>query len=312
MGVGSRHGALLPAAASIAPTMLQYNALMRHSISSPTSVDTWLAAAAAQLRAAGIASSRLDSELLLNHVLQRPRHWLHAHGDSTLLHEQQAQAEQLLTRRLQHKPLAYLVGHKEFYGRDFVVSPAVLVPRPETEQMIALLLQLIQPTQRTIADVGTGSGILAITAQLELPPCQVDAYDVSPEALAIAQRNAQQHGVTSVKFIQSDLLAAAQQRYDVILANLPYVSPTWQRDDRETAHEPTLALFAEGDGLALISTLLAQTERWLAPGGLLILEADPCQHSRIIACAATHQLTHMRSEGYALAFAKQKILHSTV
>ena len=285
---------------------------MRHSISSPTSVDTWLAAAAAQLRAAGIASSRLDSELLLNHVLQRPRHWLHAHGDSTLLHEQQAQAEQLLTRRLQHKPLAYLVGHKEFYGRDFVVSPAVLVPRPETEQMIALLLQLIQPTQRTIADVGTGSGILAITAQLELPPCQVDAYDVSPEALAIAQRNAQQHGVTSVKFIQSDLLAAAQQRYDVILANLPYVSPTWQRDDRETAHEPTLALFAEGDGLALISTLLAQTERWLAPGGLLILEADPCQHSRIIACAATHQLTHMRSEGYALAFAKQKILHSTV
>ena len=312
MGVGSRHGALLPAAASIAPTMLQYNALMRHSISSPTSVDTWLAAAAAQLRAAGIASSRLDSELLLNHVLQRPRHWLHAHGDSTLLHEQQAQAEQLLTRRLQHKPLAYLVGHKEFYGRDFVVSPAVLVPRPETEQMIALLLQLIQPTQRTIADVGTGSGILAITAQLELPPCQVDAYDVSPEALAIAQRNAQQHGVTSVKFIQSDLLAAAQQRYDVILANLPYVSPTWQRDDRETAHEPTLALFAEGDGLALISTLRAQTERWLAPGGLLILEADPCQHSRIIACAATHQLTHMRSEGYALAFAKQKILHSTV
>lgn len=284
--------------------MLQYNALMRHSISSPTSVDTWLAAAAAQLRAAGIASSRLDSELLLNHVLQRPRHWLHAHGDSTLLHEQQAQAEQLLTRRLQHKPLAYLVGHKEFYGRDFVVSPAVLVPRPETEQMITLLLQLIQPTQRTIADVGTGSGILAITAQLELPPCQVDAYDVSPEALAIAQRNAQQHGVTSVKFIQSDLLAAAQQRYDVILANLPYVSPTWQRDDRETAHEPTLALFAEGDGLALISTLLAQTERWLAPGGLLILEADPCQHSRIIACAATHQLTHVQSEGYALAFTK--------
>ena len=308
MGVGSRHGALLPAAASIAPTMLQYNALMHHSISSPTSVDTWLAAAAAQLRTAGIASSRLDSELLLSHVLQRPRHWLHAHGDSTLLHKQHMQAEQLLTCRLQHEPLAYLVGHKEFYGRDFVVSPAVLVPRPETEQMITLLLQLIQPTQRTqrtIADVGTGSGILAITAQLELPQCQVDAYDISPEALAIAQRNAQQHGATSVNFIQSDLLAAAQQRYDVILANLPYVNPAWQRDNRETAHEPALALFAEDDGLAFISTLLAQTEQWLAPSGLLILEADPCQHSRIIARAAAHQLTHMRSEGYALAFAKQ-------
>ena len=285
--------------------MLQYNALMSHSTLSPTSVDTWLAAAAAQLRTAGIASGRLDSELLLSHVLQRPRHWLHAHGDSTLLHEQQVQAEQLLAQRLGHEPLAYLVGHKEFYGRDFVVSPAVLVPRPETEQMIALLLQLIQPTQRTIADVGTGSGILAITAQLELPQCQVDAYDISPEALAIAQRNAQQHGATSVHFIQSDLLAAAQQRYDVILANLPYVNPTWQRDDRETAHEPALALFAEDDGLALISTLLAQTEQWLAPSGLLILEADPCQHSRIIARAATHQLTHVRSEGYALAFAKQ-------
>ena len=278
---------------------------MSHSTLSPTSVDTWLAAAAAQLRTAGIASGRLDSELLLSHVLQRPRHWLHAHGDSTLLHEQQVQAEQLLAQRLGHEPLAYLVGHKEFYGRDFVVSPAVLVPRPETEQMIALLLQLIQPTQRTIADVGTGSGILAITAQLELPQCQVDAYDISPEALAIAQRNAQQHGATSVHFIQSDLLAAAQQRYDVILANLPYVNPTWQRDDRETAHEPALALFAEDDGLALISTLLAQTEQWLAPSGLLILEADPCQHSRIIARAATHQLTHVRSEGYALAFAKQ-------
>ena len=304
MSVGSRHGTLLPAAASIAPTMLQYNALMRHSPPSPTSVDTWLAAAAAQLQAAGIASSRLDSELLLSYVLQRPRHWLHAHGDSTLPYEQQVQAEQFLARRLRHEPLAYLVRHKEFYGRDFVVSPAVLVPRPETEQMIALLLQLIQPTQRTIADVGTGSGILAITAQLELPPCRVDAYDISPEALTIAQRNAQQHGATSVNFIQSDLLAAAQQRYDVILANLPYVDPAWQRDDRETAHEPALALFAKDDGLALISTLLAQTEQWLAPSGLLILEADPCQHSRIIARAAAHQLTHVRSEGYALAFTK--------
>ena len=263
--------------------MLQYNALMRHSTSLPTSVDAWLAAAAAQLRTAGIASSRLDSELLLSHVLQRPRHWLHVHGDSVLSRAQQMQVEQLLTHRLQHEPLAYLVGHKEFYGRDFVVSPAVLVPRPETEQMITLLLQLI----------------------LELPQCQVDAYDISPKALTIAQCNAQQHGATSVKFIQSDLLAAAQQRYDVILANLPYVSPTWQRDNRETAHEPGLALFAEDDGLALISTLLAQTEQWLAPSGLLILEADPCQHSRIIARAAAHQLTHMRSEGYALAFAKQ-------
>lgn len=284
--------------------MLQYNALMRHSTSLPTSVDAWLAVAAAQLRTAGIASSRLDSELLLSHVLQRPRHWLHAHGDSTLLHEQQVQAEQLLTRRLRHEPLAYLVGHKEFYGRDFVVSPAVLVPRPETEQMIILLLQLIQPTQRTIADVGTGSGILAITAQLELPQCQVNAYDISLEALAIAQHNAQQHGATSVHFIQSDLLVAAQQRYDVILANLPYVNPTWRRDDCETAHEPARALFAEDDGLALISTLLAQTEQWLAPSSLLILEADPCQHSRIITRAAAHQLTHVRSEGYALAFTK--------
>ncbi len=298
----SRAVATLPTSSS---TMLQYNALMRHSTPSPTSVDTWLAAAAAQLRTAGIASSRLDSELLLSHVLQQPRHWLHAHGDSTLPHEQHMQAEQLFARRLRHEPLAYLVGHKEFYGRDFVVSPAVLVPRPETEQMIALLLQLIQPTQRTIADVGTGSGILAITAQLELSQCQVDAYDISPEALTIAQRNAQQHGATSVNFIQSNLLAAAQQRYDVILANLPYVNPAWQRDDRETAHEPALALFAKDDGLALISTLLAQTKQWLSPSGLLILEADPCQHSRIIARAAAHQLTHMRSEGYALAFAKQ-------
>ena len=290
----------------MSPTMLQYNALMSHSTPSPTSVDVWLAAAAAQLRTAGIASSRLDSELLLSHVLQQPRHWLHAHGDSILLHEQHMQAEQLLTRRLRYEPLAYLVRHKEFYGRDFVVSPAVLVPRPETEQMIALLLQLIQPTQHTIADVGTGSGILAITAQLELSQCQVDAYDVNLEALAIARHNSKQHGTTSVHFIQSDLLAAAQQRYDVILANLPYVNPTWQRDDRETAHEPALALFAEDDGLALISTLLAQTEQWLTPSGLLLLEADPCQHSRIIARAAAHQLTHVRSEGYALAFAKQR------
>lgn len=297
----SRAAATLP---TPSPTMLQYNALMRHSTPSPTSVDTWLAAAAAQLQTAGIASSRLDSELLLSHVLQRPRHWLHAHGDSILSQAHHMQAEQLLTRRLRHEPLAYLVGYKEFYGRDFVVSPAVLVPRPETEQMIALLLQLIQPTQRTIADIGTGSGILAITAQLELPQHQVDAYDISPESLAIAQHNAQQHGATSVNFIQSNLLAAAQQRYDVILANLPYVNPAWQRDDRETAHEPGLALFAEDDGLALISTLLAQTEQWLAPSGLLILEADPCQHLRIIARAAAHQLTHARSEGYALAFTK--------
>ncbi len=280
--------------------MLQYNH-MRDT--SPSTINMWLTSAAIQLRAAQIASARLDAELLLGYVLRRPRSWLHAHDEVTLASHQQRNADRLLARRCNYEPLAYLTKHKEFYGRDFIISPAVLVPRPETETMIELLLHYRQPHHKRLIDVGTGSGVVAITSALELPDVYVEACDIDAAALAVARRNGTKLGAL-IQFYQSDLLSKAQHSYDIIMANLPYVDPSWQRDSRETAHEPQQALFAEEHGLDLIYQLLEQTDHWLAPHGLLILEADPCQYQAITTKAAQYHLRKLTSQGYAIAFTK--------
>jgi len=271
-------------------------------------IADWLAEATRQLVFADIPSARLDAELLLAHTLRKPRTWLHGHGDETLSERHREIANARLDLRLDRVPVAYIIGHKEFYGRMFKVTTATLIPRPESESLIALLNEALPrnhsllPEALKVVDVGTGSGILGITAKLEHPELDVTLLDISRHALTVAQDNAATLNA-EVNTLQSDLLTSYPFIADVIIANLPYVNPEWERSP-ETNHEPAEALFATNNGLSLIFELLIQSKEKLAYGGKLILEADPEQHPAIIKEATKYGLVLVKNDGYGLLFDK--------
>jgi release factor glutamine methyltransferase len=255
-----------------------------------------------QFEAAHIPTPRLDAQAIVAHVLSRDRSWLLAHGDELLDAAVHKQLRTMATQRLARQPLAYLTGCKEFYGRQFAVTPDVLIPRPETEQIIEELARLQPRPGDELLDIGTGSGAIAVTAALEWPGLIVTATDTSSAALAIARKNATSHDA-HVRFSMSDLLERTPQKpCRFIVANLPYVDPTWDRSP-ETDAEPALALFAHDNGLALIKKLLAQTPFYLSPGGYLLLEADPRQFKAIKKAAAEH-LVCVAARGFAITFQK--------
>lgn len=227
---------------------------------------------------AGINSARLDSELLLSHYLNLPREWIIAHDDAEIAEPQWVELCKMLYLRAQRVPLAYLTGIKSFYGRDFIVNEDVLIPRPESEQIIESLKQLVvsNPQIKSIADVGTGSGCLAITAKLEIPNLEVVALDISNRALAIAKQNERKLGLGGkIKFIQSDLLSNLTSVVDVIIANLPYVNRNWDNLSPELKFEPDLALYDDVDNATgLIKRLISEAPAHLTTGGYLILEMD--------------------------------------
>lgn len=266
-------------------------------------IIAWISEATKQLTGAGIASARLDAELLLAETLRKPRTYLHAHPDEVLDPRRRDIADARLSLRLDRVPLAYILGYKEFYGRKFTVSPAVLVPRPESETMISLLLEL-QPTDtapKTLIDVGTGSGCLGITAALELPPrWHVILSDISQKALDLATRNAEQLG-TNVFLQKQSLLAGQIEPVDVILANLPYVDAAWNDLSPELRHEPPEALYADEGGLRLIRQLIAQAPSHMRPGGLLLLEADEEQHQTIIGFGKNYRFRHVTTRDMIVA-----------
>lgn len=272
-------------------------------------LNDWLLQATKALQEASIPSARLDAELILAHTLRKPRTWLHAHADEPLDDRQYEIAEARLDLRKDRVPVAYIVGHKEFYGRPFKVTTATLVPRPESEDIIELLKKAV-PTNAALdlrsplrlVDVGTGSGALGITAKLEYPELDVTLLDISRHALQVAEENAQQLQA-SVTVLQSDLLAQYPYQASIIIANLPYVDIAWERSP-ETDHEPAVALFAEKNGLALINKLLEDTINGLSVGGFCILEADPEQHPAIIKKARQHHLVHVETLGYGVLLQK--------
>lgn len=216
-------------------------------------------------------------------------------------------------------PQAYKDGYKDFYGRDFIVTPDVLIPRPETEQIIDIVLNLagkaylpgVKPASRqltekpVILDVGTGSGCIAITIQKELPEAIVYASDVSEKALDIAKKNATKHG-SPTSFIISHLLNNVKFTPDVVIANLPYVDKNWDWLDKDSlSHEPSIALYAKDKGLKLIKELVDQaSEKQISR---LILEADPCQHTEIIDYANKKKYSLDEIRGFILSF---KNIHS--
>lgn len=265
--------------------------------------DQWLKDTAEEFANAMIPTARLDAEILLAHTLNKPRTWLHAHGDEVIDPRRADIANARAALRLERVPIAYIIGHKEFYGRRFIVSPDVLIPRPESEALIELLRQAMtrHPNARHAVDVGTGSGCLGITAKLEWPQLDMTLIDRSKKALTVASRNATAHHA-QVRMLSSNLLDRYPLRADVIIANLPYVDADWPELSPEIANEPALALFANHHGLELINELLRQTPRSLAPGGSLLLEADPRQHQEIIASASRYHLELSASLGFGLTF----------
>ncbi len=220
-----------------------------------------------------------DAASLLLHTLSLPRSILHAHPSRLLNPREQAAFLAAVDRRVRGEPIQHITGVQEFYGLPFAVSPAVLIPRPETELLVeAVLDRLPRAVALRLADVGTGSGAIAIAIAAGLPEAHVLATDLSRDALTIARRNASTHGVAArIDFLEGDLLdplPATALPLDAVLSNPPYIPlrdrPSLPREVRE--FEPAMALFAGADGLALYDRLIPQAQASLRPGGLLALE----------------------------------------
>lgn len=269
-------------------------------------IKDWLDTASKQLLAVGISSAYLDAEILLAHLLKQNRTYLHAHPDQKLDLLQVDNLNAKLNLRLNRVPIAYIIGYKEFYGRNFSVNPFTLIPRPESEAVISALENImslpnfINKNNIELVDVGTGSGCLGITAKLEFKKINVTLADISNSALEVAKNNAQKLSA-DVKIIQSDLLQNYLSKPDIIIANLPYVDEKWERSP-ETDHEPKIALFADDNGMIIIKTLIIQASNFLSGGGYLIIESDPEQHEALIKFANDQSFTVTAKLGYILVF----------
>jgi release factor glutamine methyltransferase len=227
-----------------------------------------------------VGSPRLNAETLLMFVLERDRTYLYAHPERELSREEEARYRQAIEERRQGRPSQYITGHQEFWGLDLIVSPAVLIPRPETEHVVETVLELAGEHRRRplrIADVGTGSGCIALALASELSGAEILAVDISAPALEIARANAARLNFAGrVSFQQSDLLSAASQdgRYDFVVCNPPYVSENEpekvQRQVRE--FEPGIAVFAGQSGLEIYQRLIPQAKKFLQPRGWLVME----------------------------------------
>jgi release factor glutamine methyltransferase len=255
-------------------------------------IGHWLKTAQQDLQKKGIATARLDCLVLLEDTLGINRARLLAEPDTQLSPDQQAKLKNLLNRRASHEPLAYIREHSEFYGRDFVITPDVLEPRPESEAIIDLFKGLASSEPQwqevgskvLVADVGTGSGALGITAALEVPNCTVDLLEISDEAAKIAKINVDKFTI-SVSVIISDLLANAPVAYDVLLCNLPYVPDEYPINDA-AGFEPKIALFGGKDGLDLYKRLFDQIGNLQEQPLYLLIESLPAQHGELDKIAA--------------------------
>lgn len=232
-----------------------------------------------------------EAHILLAHLTGQPRAWLLAHPDAPLRHEIAAAYRAAVRRRALGEPLPYLVGEWEFYARPFFLDPNVLIFRPETELLVETGLNWLKahPAARQAADIGTGSGVIAIALAIQIADLRVTAIDISEPALALARRNAARHAVEAqVTFAQGDLLAALPAPVDLLCANLPYI-PTVTLDTLDVAkHEPRLALDGGPDGLRLIARLLADAPASLNPGGAALLEIEAGQGESAPAIARQH------------------------
>lgn len=246
-------------------------------------------AAALREGAAALASvtdtPRLEAEILLAHVTGLTRTTLLAHPERPLTADERARYEDLLARRAAGIPLPYLTGRMELFGLEFVVTPDVLIPRPETEMLVERALAW---DPQTVVDVGTGSGCVAVALAVRLPRARIYATDLSRAALSVAMTNARRHGVADrIHFLQADLASPLRGPVDLVVSNPPYVAEEEWASLPESVreHEPRLALDGGPGGLRVIRRLLADTARLLRPGGVLLVEIGAGQGSQAAALA---------------------------
>ena len=241
----------------------------------PTIADV-LKQAAARLRDAAVPNDLLDAQTLLAHALGKDRTYLIINFNETLADDLQTKYQSFIERRAAGEPLQYIVGHQEFYGLEFEVTPAVLIPRPETELIVEETIRLAANiTEPVIIDVGTGSGCIAVTLARELEEARVMATDISAAALQVARRNAAKHDLSArIQFLETNLLNGIAVKADFIVSNPPYIAPhelpTLQREVRDW--EPHTALTDFADGLQFYRRLLDEAPAHLKPNGYLIFE----------------------------------------
>lgn len=223
----------------------------------------------------GVENPRLNAEHLLAHALGLKRMELYLQFDRPLTESERAPLRDLVKRRGAREPLQHVLGTAEFHGRTFACDQRALVPRPETEQLVELALELVKTkTSSTLLDIGTGSGVIALTLALELPSATLHATDLSPDALALAAENAARHALTDrIAFHPADLLPPDNTKFDLIIANLPYIpADEIAALSPEVRHDPVTALDGGPDGLDLIRRLIDAAPDRLNPGGALLLE----------------------------------------
>lgn len=260
-------------------------------------IQQFLKQAQTKLEVANISSAQLDSQLILAHILGKPREYVLAHSDDEISAADQKGADQLVKKRTEHHPLVHLTGKREFYGLDFEITPDVLTPRVETEPMAELVIENA-PKNASLLDVGTGSGAIAIAIAKNRPDLQITASDISPKALEVATRNVKMHQI-DLKLVESNLLDQIKGKFNVITANLPYL-----RDDAdliaEVQREPRVALVGGTDGLYLYRQFFNRIGTHLKPGGVVLIEADPWQHADLVKIAHQQELEVARDDYFIM------------
>ena len=251
-----------------------------NSIAQLMAADAPKLAASLQL---DFASARLETQYLLQWVLHKPRAWLLAYPEYEPDKLQQVEYRRLLLRRLQGEPIAYLLGEREFFGLSFKVTPATLIPRPETELLVELALQHLPPQVCQVLDLGTGTGAIALSIAHARPDVRVVATDASPDALCVAMENARRLGVANADMISGSWFEPlGAQRFDIIVSNPPYVAaddPHLRQGDLPC--EPLSALVSGAEGLDDIRIIIGQSPGHLQPGGWLLLEHGYDQAERV-------------------------------
>jgi len=247
-----------------------------------------LQATTAYFKKHSIESPRLNAEHLLAHVLDRKRIDLYLEFERVLTDSELTPLRALVKRRGEGEPLQHLLGTVEFCGHVFLCDKRALVPRPETEQLVEFLKSEIRNPKSKILDVGTGSGVIALTLAVKFPEAEILAVDISDDALALAQDNAAKVKLADrVRFLKSNLLENVEGCFDVIVANLPYISiQDRQSLSREVLHDPEVALFATAQGDELVRELIAQAPSQLRPGGMLAMEIGIGQSEALLSALA--------------------------
>jgi release factor glutamine methyltransferase len=266
-------------------------------------INDWLLKATKKLEDTGIGTARLDCLVLLEDVTGKDRAWVLAHPEFILSVNQISRLDKLIKPRQKHIPLAQVRGKTEFYGREFTINKDVLEPRPESETMIEVLKSLKLLKNSLVADIGTGTGALAITAKLEKPSFEVIATEIDPKCIKIAKQNAKKHH-TDIRVLKGNLLeplSPLTSRLSALLCNLPYV-PDSYKINQAAANEPKIAIFGGHDGLELYRQLFTQIDSLIEKPQFILTESLPFQHSDLKNIAKKHSYSQLKEDDFIQLF----------